>query len=165
MPPPSLSLQVTSAFPCAHHPMLEDALQQCHEIGGVFGEEGWQGTRHPPPHAAVLPVGRWERAAQPPPEQGFPGRLRSCQIPGRNKAKEETAHSSMYYFCLLRIIVFQAKENRSGGMLLQMPEREEQLRSSAFPSSEQRQAGETPNPADSQGHRWSRKQPKTLLGC
>lgn len=115
MPLPSLSLQVTSAFPRAHRPTPEDALQQCHEIRGVFGEEGWQGTRHPPPHAAVLPVGQWERAAQPSPEQGFPGRLRSCQIPGRNKAKEETAHSSMYYFCLLRIIVFQAKENRRGG--------------------------------------------------
>lgn len=50
-------------------------------------------------------------------------------------------------------------------MLLQMPAREEQRRSCAFPSSEQRQAGEIPSPADSQGHRWSRKQPKTLPGC
>jgi len=62
----------------------------------------------------VLPVGRWEGAARLPPEQGFPGRVPSCQILGKIEAKEEAAHSSMYYFCLLRIIVFQAKENRRG---------------------------------------------------
>lgn len=152
VPPPSLSLQVTSAFPSARRPMPGDALQQCHGIRGVPGEEGWRGTRHPPPRAAVLPVGRWEGAARPPAERGFPGRVRSCQIPGKNAAKEETAHSSMYYFCLLRIIMFQAKENRRGGCYYKCL-REEQLRSCTFPSSEQRQAGEIPSPADSQGHR------------
>lgn len=121
--------------------------QQRHEIRGVFGGEGWQGER--------------EGVARPPPVRGIPRRLRSCQILGKNEAEEETAHSSMYYFCLLRIIVFQAKENRRGGCYykcLREGERAEPLRSRAFPSSEQSQAGEIPSPADSQGHRWSRKQ-------
>lgn len=83
MPLLSLSLQVTSAFPSTRCPMPGDALQQRHEIRGVFGEEGWQGTRHPPPRAVALPVGRWEGAARPLVEQGFPGRVQ--ELPDRRE--------------------------------------------------------------------------------
>lgn len=73
---PSLSLQV----PSAPHPSPGDALQQRHEIGGVLGEEGWQGLG--PPHTAVLPWG----SGKGQPECGFPGRVQSCQIQGKSQA-------------------------------------------------------------------------------
>lgn len=83
---------------------------------GVFSAGGEvagraQGT---PPHPKVLPVGWWDGTLGLLPERGFPGWARSCQTPGRNEAKEETAHSSMSPLCLLRIIVFPAKANRRG---------------------------------------------------
>lgn len=43
-------------------------------------------------------------------------------MPGREEAEEETADSSVHYSCLLRLIVFQLKQNRRG-MLLQLPAR------------------------------------------
>lgn len=64
---------------------------------------------------------------------------------GKNKAKEEPAHSSLCYFCLLRIIVFQARENRRGDATTNAGAGEGTERSRVFPSSEQRQAGEIPS--------------------
>lgn len=74
------------------------------------------------------------------------------------------AHPSLYYFCLLQIIMFQAKENRRGGCYYKCM-RERSSNGAASPSSEQSQEGEIPIPADSQGQRWSRSNPRPCLAA
>lgn len=87
---------------------------------------------------------------------------------GRNDAGEEAALSSRRCSrLLLRIIVF-SKENRSGGCYNQIlgeteTEREEQRWSWSRVVASSRAPGEIPSPAESQGRRWSRKQPQPCL--
>lgn len=69
------------------------------------GSGGGEGGHRTPPCATG-----WGSTA----ELGIPPQPRSWQILGENEAKEETTHSSLHSFCLLRIIVFQAMENRRG---------------------------------------------------
>lgn len=65
----------------------------------------------------------------------------------------------MRYFCMLRIIVFQAKENRRGGCYYKRERAA--AKEPRSPLQRARAGRRNPQPAGSQGHRWSRKQPQS----
>jgi len=104
-------------------PAPGDALLHRHENGGVFGEEGWQGTRDPLPTPRCCPWGGGKGLRGCRRSRASPGGCRAARSWGKSRLKRRQHIPPCTISACCGLSCFKLRKTE-GGMLLQAPESE-----------------------------------------